>query len=129
VTNSNEGALFINSATADTVQVPTYVANLFPKLSMKDATKAADVYGAPLGSPIERVTTIMAEGGGRSILQCAITNGHPAIFVCPSYFLLKGFNKGPTFKVCLQTLLRQTSALICHFLQGSIRDSPWWSWQ
>lgn len=60
VTNTDEGGVFINGSTADTVQIPAYVANLFPKLSDLDIQTATNIYKG-LGRPIEQVTMINGE--------------------------------------------------------------------
>ncbi|KAK0211206.1 Alpha/Beta hydrolase protein [Desarmillaria ectypa] len=80
VTNTDEGGPFVDSTTAGTVQVPEYLTQLFPNLSDQNRDIAVTKYSS-LGSPIEQVTAIMGE----------------SIFVCPTYFLLRGF-KGKTFK-------------------------------
>ncbi|KAK0463611.1 Alpha/Beta hydrolase protein [Desarmillaria tabescens] len=80
VTNTDEGGIFVDSSTAGTVQVPEYLAQLFPNLSSQHRDIAVTKYSG-LGTPIEQVTAIMGE----------------AIFVCPTYFLLRAF-KGKTFK-------------------------------
>ncbi len=60
ITNSNEGALFVNASTADTVVVSQYLKDLFPLLKNDSVDTAVNLY-AGLGTPIEQVTTIMAE--------------------------------------------------------------------
>ncbi|KAF8914660.1 alpha beta-hydrolase [Mucidula mucida] len=80
ITNSNEGALFVNASTADTVVVSQYLKDLFPLLKNDSVDTAVNLY-AGLGTPIEQVTTIMAE----------------SIFVCPTYYLLAAF-EGRAFK-------------------------------
>jgi hypothetical protein len=61
VTNTFEGALFIDSNTASTVQVPLYLSRLFPNFGAKEIEAAAAQYSG-LGSPIFQVTAIMGEG-------------------------------------------------------------------
>ncbi|KAG7448366.1 alpha/beta-hydrolase [Guyanagaster necrorhizus] len=80
VTNSDEGLVFVDLSTANTVQVPDYLTQLFPTLSAQQRDVAVAKY-ASLGTPIEQVTAIMGE----------------SIFVCPTYFLLRAF-KGKAFK-------------------------------
>ncbi|KAK0239584.1 Alpha/Beta hydrolase protein [Armillaria nabsnona] len=80
VTNTNEGALFVNASTVGTVQVPQYLTQLFPNLNAQNRDVAVAKYSG-LGTPIEQVTAIMGE----------------SIFICPTYFLLRGF-KGRAFK-------------------------------
>ncbi|KAJ7589883.1 Alpha/Beta hydrolase protein [Mycena floridula] len=80
VTNTFEGRLFIDPSTADTVQVPNYLAQLFPLFTASDV-KAATARYKGLGSSFDQVVAIMGE----------------AIFICPTYFLLRSF-KGPSFK-------------------------------
>ncbi|KAF8896534.1 Alpha/Beta hydrolase protein [Infundibulicybe gibba] len=62
VTNTFEGALFVNSSTTATVQTPNYVAQLFPLLE-------------DIGAPIDQAVAIMGE----------------SIFICPTYSLLRAF--------------------------------------
>ncbi|KAK0463607.1 Alpha/Beta hydrolase protein [Desarmillaria tabescens] len=80
VTNTNEGGLFVDSSIAGTVQVSQYLTQLFPNLSSQHRDVAVTKYSS-LGTPIEQVTAIMGE----------------SIFVCPTYFLLRGF-LGSSFK-------------------------------
>ncbi|KAK0196594.1 Alpha/Beta hydrolase protein [Armillaria mellea] len=80
VTNTNEGALFVDGSTADIVQVPEYLTQLFPNLSTQNRDIAVAKYSG-LGTPIEQATAIMGE----------------SIFICPTYFLLRGF-RGRAFK-------------------------------
>ncbi|KAF9055370.1 alpha/beta-hydrolase, partial [Hymenopellis radicata] len=51
ITNSNEGALFVNASTADTVVVSEYLRNLFPFLKNDSVGTAVDLY-AGLGTPL-----------------------------------------------------------------------------
>ncbi|KAK0211802.1 Alpha/Beta hydrolase protein [Armillaria fumosa] len=60
VTNTNEGALFVDASTAGTVQVPEYLTQLFPNLSAQNRDVAVAKYSG-LGTPIEQVTAIMGE--------------------------------------------------------------------
>ncbi|GLB44902.1 putative type-B carboxylesterase lipase family protein [Lyophyllum shimeji] len=80
VTNTFEGALFIDPKTPADVDVPNYVAQLFPNFSAKEVAAAAAQY-RDVGSPVFQVTAVMGE----------------AIFICPSYFLLRAFG-GRGFK-------------------------------
>ncbi|KAK0463609.1 Alpha/Beta hydrolase protein [Desarmillaria tabescens] len=80
VTNTNEGAPFINPGTVNTVQVPEYLTQLFPNLSIQNRDIAVTKYSG-LGIPIQQVAAIMGE----------------SIFVCPTYYLLRAF-KGRAFK-------------------------------
>ncbi|KAK0211203.1 Alpha/Beta hydrolase protein [Desarmillaria ectypa] len=86
VTNSNEGGIFVDSSTADTVQVPEYLTQLFSNLGSQHRDVAVTKYSG-LGTPIEQVTAIMGE----------------TIFICPTYFLLRAF-KGKAFKASSTTL-------------------------
>ncbi|KAF8969096.1 Alpha/Beta hydrolase protein [Flammula alnicola] len=74
VTNANEGIAFVNQSTANTVQVPQYIAQLFPNLTPIETEAAAAQY-AGLGSNIVQVNAIMSE----------------SIFLCPTYSLLRAF--------------------------------------
>lgn len=60
VVNSHEGHAFVNQTTAATVQIPNYVANLFPNLGAQDIAAAAQLYEG-LGSNIEQVNLIAGE--------------------------------------------------------------------
>ncbi|KAF9443305.1 alpha/beta-hydrolase [Macrolepiota fuliginosa MF-IS2] len=78
MTNTFEGANFVNMATAATVQTPTYLANLFPDFTGANVTAGTAQYSNQ-GAPIDQVVGIMGE----------------SIFICPTYFLLRAFgNKG-----------------------------------
>ncbi|KAK0441068.1 Alpha/Beta hydrolase protein [Armillaria borealis] len=81
ITNADEGAIFVDSSTAGTVQVPEYLMQLFPSLSAQHRDVAVAKYSG-LGAPIDQVTAIMGE----------------SIFVCPTYFLLRAFQGRATFK-------------------------------
>ncbi|KAF9048790.1 alpha beta-hydrolase [Panaeolus papilionaceus] len=76
VTNTLEGANFVDSSTASTVQVADYVSNLFPKTSAAQVQAAAKQYQGT-GTNIAQAIGIMGEG----------------IFICPTYNLLKAFNR------------------------------------
>lgn len=65
-TNTFEGSLFVDASTASTVEVPTYVEQLFPKFDSRQSAAAAAQY-AGLGSPIDQVIAIMGEGLFRRI--------------------------------------------------------------
>ncbi|KAF4614264.1 hypothetical protein D9613_008001 [Agrocybe pediades] len=80
VTNPMEGADFVNQSIASTVQVADYVSQLFPNLQPPDIDGATRLY-AGLGSNISQVIAIMGE----------------SIFICPTYYLLRGFG-GNAFK-------------------------------
>ncbi|KAF9468175.1 Alpha/Beta hydrolase protein [Collybia nuda] len=76
VTNTFEGAAFVNASTAPTVQVPDYVKNLFPNFGTKEIAASSTLYQGQ-GPPIDQVIGIMGE----------------SIFICPSYYLLRAFPK------------------------------------
>ncbi|EDR10347.1 uncharacterized protein LACBIDRAFT_317144 [Laccaria bicolor S238N-H82] len=80
IVNSHEGDAFVDQTTAATVQVPDYIANLFPNLGAQDITTAAKLY----------------QGLGSNIEQANLIAGEP-ILVCPTYYLLKAFS-GRVFK-------------------------------
>ncbi|PPQ63569.1 hypothetical protein CVT24_004866 [Panaeolus cyanescens] len=80
VTNTFEGANFVDQSTAPTVQVAEYAQNLFPEMTPAQAQAAAQQY-AGTGTNIAQAIGIMGEG----------------IFICPTYNLLKAFN-GHAFK-------------------------------
>ncbi|KAF9018604.1 alpha/beta-hydrolase [Hymenopellis radicata] len=75
VTNTNEGRLFVNASTTDTVVVSDYLSELFPRLSPENVEAVSLLY-SNLGSSIDQVTAIMND----------------AIFVCPTYYLLEAFH-------------------------------------
>ncbi|SJL12161.1 uncharacterized protein ARMOST_15582 [Armillaria ostoyae] len=60
VTNADEGAIFVDSTTAGTVQVPEYLMQLFPSLSAQHRDVAVAKYSG-LGAPIDQVTAIMGD--------------------------------------------------------------------
>ncbi|KAK0211189.1 Alpha/Beta hydrolase protein [Desarmillaria ectypa] len=80
ITNSDEGGIFVDSSNPGTIQVPEYLTQLFPNLSDQNRAVAVAKYSS-LGTPIEQAATILGE----------------SIFVCPPYFLLRGF-KGKAYK-------------------------------
>lgn len=85
--------------TSATVQTPSYLANLFPEFNDADVAAGTAVY-ANQGAPIDQAVAIMGECRVIlwiyvSVLKCP---SFLAIFICPTYFLLRAFkNKG--FKV------------------------------
>ncbi|KXN84875.1 Lipase 3 [Leucoagaricus sp. SymC.cos] len=90
VTNTFEGALFVNMNTSSTVQTPSYLANLFPEFRDTEVAEGTAQY-AKQGAPIDQAVAIMGE----------------SIFICPTYFLLRAFkNKSYTrnryLRVCDQ---------------------------
>ncbi|KAJ8514991.1 hypothetical protein ONZ45_g7520 [Pleurotus djamor] len=72
--NTNEGTMFIDQSTADTVTAAGYAAELFPGFGPQEAAAVAELY-KDLGTPIEQANLIMGE----------------SIFVCPAYYLLGSF--------------------------------------
>ncbi|KAF9459592.1 Alpha/Beta hydrolase protein [Collybia nuda] len=80
VTNTFEGALFVDPSTSSRTQIPTYIAQLFPTLGSSDIKKASTYY-ENIGSPTDQAIAIMGE----------------AIFICPTYSLLRAF-EGKSFK-------------------------------
>ncbi|PFH46612.1 hypothetical protein AMATHDRAFT_154314 [Amanita thiersii Skay4041] len=74
ITNTNEGNIFVDQTTADSVQTANYVAQLFPHFGEAEIDKAVEQY-AGVGTNIEKANTIMGE----------------AIFICPTYFLMRAF--------------------------------------
>ncbi|KAF8868623.1 Alpha/Beta hydrolase protein [Infundibulicybe gibba] len=81
VTNAFEGTLFVNTSTAATVQIPDFIAQLFPSLNSDQIAGAAAQYKY-LGAPIDQAIAIMGE----------------SIFICPTYYLLRAFGM-KAFKV------------------------------
>lgn len=83
ITNTFEGALFVNNATASTTDLHFYLANLFPFLTTAQINTAAQIYlNSGLSTTLDQVIGIMGE----------------SIFICPTYSLLKGFRKAAKFK-------------------------------
>ncbi|KAJ3569027.1 hypothetical protein NP233_g5330 [Leucocoprinus birnbaumii] len=82
VTNQFEGWYpgFVDNRTADTVQTPEYLANIFPEFTDKQITAGTAVY-ANQGPPLDQARAIMGD----------------SIFICPTYYLLRAF-KGEAFK-------------------------------
>lgn len=99
VTNTFEGANFVDSSTASTVQVADYASNLFPKISAAQAQAAAKQYQGT-GTNIAQAIGIMGEGESALFVRNAHIAYTPfvGIFICPTYNLLRAFNKR-SFKV------------------------------
>ncbi|KAF9445722.1 alpha/beta-hydrolase [Macrolepiota fuliginosa MF-IS2] len=76
VTNAFEGAIFVDMSTADTVQIPSYLANLFPEFRDAEIIAGTAQY-ANLGAPIDQAIAIMGE----------------SILICPAYFLFRAFGR------------------------------------
>lgn len=74
VTNEHESALpdLVDPATADTVKIPEYLANLWPDLTRKQIDEAVAVY-ANLGEPIDQAIAINSD----------------SVFICPTYAVLR----------------------------------------
>ena len=51
----------VDPSTADAIQIPDYLSNLFPKLSEEERTAAAAIY-AGLGAPFDQAISIIGEG-------------------------------------------------------------------
>jgi len=81
VTNTFEGAAFVDQSTAATVQVSNYVAQLFPNFGTAEIANATALYATTGFTPINQVIAIQGE----------------AIFICPTYYLLRAF-AGRSFK-------------------------------
>ncbi|KAF8801565.1 alpha/beta-hydrolase [Phlegmacium glaucopus] len=75
VTNAFEGTVFVNQNTASTVQIADYVSQLYPNFGTAQINAAVAQY-AGLGTNIFQADAIMGE----------------SIFICPTYYLLRGFN-------------------------------------
>lgn len=60
VTNTFEGALFVDPSTADTVQIPNYVAQLFPQFGPKEIDATVAQY-KDLGNNFFQAVAIMGE--------------------------------------------------------------------
>ncbi|KAF5361006.1 hypothetical protein D9756_005124 [Leucocoprinus leucothites] len=74
VTNAFEGTPFVDARTANTVQIPNYLANLFPEFGDAQVTAGTAQY-ANMGTPLQQAVAIMGE----------------SIFICPTYFMLRAF--------------------------------------
>ncbi|KAF9531408.1 alpha beta-hydrolase [Crepidotus variabilis] len=83
VTNVDEGSIFVNQNLP--VVSPTtpllYVANLFPVMEVSNATAATQVYSS-FGTTYQQGVQMMAD----------------SIFLCPTYYVLKAFEKKAAFK-------------------------------
>ncbi|KAJ3568627.1 hypothetical protein NP233_g5589 [Leucocoprinus birnbaumii] len=109
VTNSFEGSIFVNSSTADTVTVEDYVPNLFPELTQEHIDAVSAQY-ADLGAPIDQVRAIMGE----------------AILICPTYLLLRAFDKGFKGEFAIPPALHGNDVL--YYFPTAIGDvSPPWN--
>ncbi|KAJ3568625.1 hypothetical protein NP233_g5590 [Leucocoprinus birnbaumii] len=109
VTNSFEGTMFVNSRSADTITTQDYMANLFPELTTEHIAAGAAQY-AGLGAPINQARAVMSE----------------AIFICPTYFLLRAF-KNKCFKgqFAVPPALHGNDVLY-YFPHGNVQVSaPW----
>ncbi|KAF8996976.1 Alpha/Beta hydrolase protein [Cyathus striatus] len=71
VTNTFEGALYVNASTAPTIKTAEYILQLFPMLGHAQISAVAAAY-ADQGAPIDQVIGVMGE----------------SIFICPTYYLL-----------------------------------------
>ncbi|KAF4613472.1 hypothetical protein D9613_008005 [Agrocybe pediades] len=80
VTNSFEGAIFIDPTKAATMQVVEYVSQLYPTLSSRDAAVVSTRYSS-LGSNATQAALVIGE----------------SIFICPTYTLLSPLGRD-TFK-------------------------------
>ncbi|KAL4259479.1 Carboxylic ester hydrolase [Pleurotus pulmonarius] len=74
VSNVNEGDIFVDQTAASTVEAANFSHGLFPRLNPAHRSEVARLY-AGVGTPIEQANRVMGE----------------AIFICPTYFLLKAF--------------------------------------
>ncbi|KXN89295.1 Carboxylesterase 4A [Leucoagaricus sp. SymC.cos] len=82
VTNSFEGTAFVNNTTVSRMTTAQYLTNMFPEMTKQQIADGVNVYeSAGLGGVIEQARAIMSE----------------AIFVCPTYFLIKAV-RGRGFK-------------------------------
>ncbi|KAJ8083149.1 hypothetical protein PM082_009018 [Marasmius tenuissimus] len=74
VHNTNEGEIF-DQQTASPSNASQYATELFPKLTLQDAARVAELY-ADLGSDLTQANLILGE----------------SVFVCPTYFFANAFN-------------------------------------
>ncbi|KAF7327249.1 Carboxylic ester hydrolase [Mycena kentingensis (nom. inval.)] len=74
VTNTLEGNMFVNQSSGATANATQYALNLFPNLQPAQAARVKNLY-AGLGTPLEQQGAIQGE----------------AIFICPTYYLLRAF--------------------------------------
>ncbi|KAG9310069.1 Alpha/Beta hydrolase protein [Chiua virens] len=72
ITNMDEGSLFVDQSL--TISTEQYISELFPNIQASQATSLAALY-AGLGTNVQQSNAVMGE----------------AIFVCPTYYLLKAF--------------------------------------
>ncbi|KAK0463608.1 Alpha/Beta hydrolase protein [Desarmillaria tabescens] len=83
VTNTDEGGPFVDSSTAGTVQVPDYLTQLFPSLSVQNRDIAVAKYSG-LGAPIEQVAAIMGESIFGQFAIPPATHGSDVPYYFPS---------------------------------------------
>ncbi|KAF5348564.1 hypothetical protein D9756_009623 [Leucocoprinus leucothites] len=84
VTNTFESGRpnLVDLSTANTVQIPQYIANMWPELTQEQIDEGATLYeNAGLGAPIDQAIAINGE----------------SIFICPTYWLLRALD-GKGFK-------------------------------
>ena len=102
IANSHEGDAFVNQTTAATVQIPNYVANLFPNLGAQDITAAANLYQG-LGSNIEQANLIAGEC---EFVSQLIRGLKPRIFFLRSHSRLSHILPPQSFqRTCVQGAL------------------------
>ncbi|TFK35569.1 Alpha/Beta hydrolase protein [Crucibulum laeve] len=80
VTNTFEGAAFVDASTASTVQIENFAGQLFPRFGTKEAAETAAQYQG-VGTPLAQAIGIMGE----------------SIFICPTHTILSAFS-GRSFK-------------------------------
>ncbi|KAF4598669.1 hypothetical protein EYR38_007075 [Pleurotus pulmonarius] len=90
ITNSNEGVIFVNQSTADSVTAAQFARNVFPRLGPAQAVEAARLYEG-LGPPIEQANSIMGENGKR--LDLTMICMYIAIFQCPTLWFARAFRQ------------------------------------
>jgi hypothetical protein len=87
------------------MNVTDFIHQEFPFLSMQQVDKAASYYttlNMTLPRPLDQSIAVMGECAYYSLCPNEISefNTFPAIFICPTYFLLNAFN-GKSWKVTL----------------------------
>ena len=102
ITNTFEGSIFTPPSE---MNVTDFIRQEFPFLSVQQVDKAASYYmalNATFPGPLDQSIAVLGECAYNSLCPNEISKFRtfPAIFICPTYFLLNAFN-GKSWKVTL----------------------------
>jgi hypothetical protein len=75
VNNAFEGRVFLDPNTTSTVNVSSFISNLYPTLDSSSVESAVELYAKTGMEPFDQAVGIMGE----------------SIFICPTYHVLEGF--------------------------------------